>query len=101
MAKSQKKTKKDPDTSKKPAKAKKDPNAPKKPATAFFLWLNDNRAEIAASLPAGSKASDVAKAAGVRWKEVAAVERQSYEEKYAVAKAEYKKLLEEHQATAA
>jgi len=99
--KESKKTKKDPDTSKKPAKAKKDPNAPKKPATAFFLWLNDNRAEIAASLPAGSKASDVAKAAGVRWKEVAAVERQSYEEKYAVAKAEYKKLLEEHQATAA
>ena len=99
--KESKKTKKDPNTSKKPAKAKKDPNAPKKPATAYFLWLNDNRAEIAASLPAGSKVTDVAKAAGVRWKEVAAAERQSYEEKYADAKAEYKKILDEQQAMAA
>jgi len=43
----------------------------------------------------------VAKAAGVRWKEVAAAEKQSYEEKYAVAKAEYKQHLEEYQAMAA
>jgi len=99
--KESKKTKKDPNTSKKPAKAKKDPNAPKKPATAYFLWLKDSRAEIAASLPAGSKVTDVAKAAGVRWKEVAAAEKQSYEEKYAVAKAEYKQHLEEYQAMAA
>lgn len=99
--KSIKKAKKDPNTPKKPAKAKKDPNAPKKPATVYFLWLNDNRAEIAASLPAGSKVTDVAKAAGVRWKEVAAAERQRYEEQYADAKAEYKRLLEGHQATAA
>ena len=95
------KAKKDLNTPKKLDKAKKDPNAPKKPATAYFLWLNDNRAEIAASLPAGSKVTDVAKAAGVRWKEVAAAERQSYEEKYAVAKAEYKKILDEQQAMAA
>lgn len=83
-------------------KAEKDPNAPKKPAPAFFLWFNDNRAEIAASLPAGSnKGTDVSKAAGVRWKTLAAAERQSYEEKYADAKAEYKRLLENYQGTAA
>jgi len=95
------KAQKDTNTPKKPAKAKRDPNAPKKPATAYFLWLSDNRAEIAASLPAGSKVTDVAKAAGARWKEVAAAERERYEEKYADAKAEYKRLLEGYQAMAA
>ena len=53
----------------KKAKAAKDPNAPKKAPTAFFLFSALFREEQKDSLQ-GVKASEVAKLAGARWREI-------------------------------
>merc|ERR1719263_1450725 len=50
-------------------KKEKDPNAPKRNQSAFFIWLNANRAEIMQK--AGLTPKDVTKvagAAGAQWK---------------------------------
>ena len=52
---------------KKTKKAKKDPNAPKKPMTAYFLFLNENRAKIQADIPS-IKFTEITKEGSVRWK---------------------------------
>merc|ERR1719217_587175 len=53
---------------KKGTKAAKDPNAPKKAATAYFIWLNENRAKIIAENKLdSSKVAEVAKKAGEIW----------------------------------
>jgi hypothetical protein len=59
------KSKKDKEGKKKKAK---DPNMPKRPQSAYFLWLNANRAKIIAEhkLDAG-KVAEVAKKAGEIW----------------------------------
>ena len=54
---------------KRQVKAKKDPNAPKRGQSAYMLWLNDNRKSIA---KAGMSVTDVAKAAGERWRGMSA-----------------------------
>lgn len=46
------------------AKKTKDPNAPKRAMTAFFIWMQENRANLKKP---GMSVSDVAKAAGVEW----------------------------------
>ncbi|KAI6220018.1 HMG box domain-containing protein [Aphelenchoides fujianensis] len=45
-------------------KKKKDPNAPKRAMSAFFLWMQENRARLKKD---GMSVADVAKAAGVEW----------------------------------
>ncbi|KAI6184784.1 HMG box domain-containing protein [Aphelenchoides bicaudatus] len=42
----------------------KDPNAPKRAMSAFFIWMQENRARLKKP---GMSVSDVAKAAGVEW----------------------------------
>ncbi|KAI6184801.1 HMG box domain-containing protein [Aphelenchoides bicaudatus] len=46
------------------SKKGKDPNAPKRAMTAFFIWMQENRANLKKP---GMSVSDVAKAAGVEW----------------------------------
>lgn len=81
----------------------KDPNAPKKPAGGGYgVFLAENRESITKSLPAGSKITDVSKAAGAQWKKLSDAQKKPYEEKflkkqeeYQAALAEYKKNLPE------
>jgi len=80
-------------------KPKKDVNAPKRPAGgAYGIYLNENRAEIVKSLPADHKMVDVAKAAGVKWKELSEAAKQPYETKYQAKMAEYKTAVETYKA---
>ncbi len=46
-------------------KAPKDPNAPKRPMSAYFLWMNENRARLSAG---GSSVTEVAKLGGAEWR---------------------------------
>nr|VZI12177.1 unnamed protein product [Spirometra erinaceieuropaei] len=55
-------------TKRKTKKAPKDPNAPTRPQSAYILWFNENRADIKQSLGGSASVTDVAKAAGERWK---------------------------------
>merc|ERR1719265_2035857 len=78
-------------------KAKKDPNAPKKPSGGGYgVFLNENRAKIVQSLPAGHKITDVSKAAGVQWKALSVAAKKPYEDKYQQKKGEYAKAMEEY-----
>ena len=76
-------------TKAKKAKKEKDPNAPKKPSTAWLMWKNEVFApEYKVSNP-GAAGKDVAKASGIRWKELSAEEKEPWEAKYREAKKEY------------
>ncbi|VDL87154.1 unnamed protein product [Schistocephalus solidus] len=55
-------------TKRKTKKVPKDPNAPSRPQSAYILWFNDNRADLKQSLGGSASVTDVAKAAGERWK---------------------------------
>eukprot|EP00746_Dinoflagellata_sp_MGD_P156312 gnl/MRDRNA2_/MRDRNA2_85760_c0_seq5.p1 gnl/MRDRNA2_/MRDRNA2_85760_c0~~gnl/MRDRNA2_/MRDRNA2_85760_c0_seq5.p1 ORF type:complete len:246 (+),score=100.89 gnl/MRDRNA2_/MRDRNA2_85760_c0_seq5:98-739(+) len=87
----------------KEGKKKKDANAPKKPSGGGYgVFLAENRAKITASLPAGHKMTDVAKAAGEQWKSLSEAQKKPFndkflkkQEEYQVAFAEYKKNLPE------
>ncbi|KAI6171848.1 FACT complex subunit SSRP1 [Aphelenchoides besseyi] len=76
------------------AKKGKDPNAPKRAMTAFFIWMQENRANLKKP---GMSVSDVAKAAGVEWGKLkdksvwekrAAADKQRYEKEIAAYKGE-------------
>eukprot|EP00442_Polarella_glacialis_P011774 CAMPEP_0115120084 /NCGR_PEP_ID=MMETSP0227-20121206/45475_1 /TAXON_ID=89957 /ORGANISM="Polarella glacialis, Strain CCMP 1383" /LENGTH=269 /DNA_ID=CAMNT_0002521675 /DNA_START=72 /DNA_END=881 /DNA_ORIENTATION=+ len=78
----------------KSGKKMKDKNAPKKPAGgAYGCYLAKNREAIKATLPAGHSITDVAKAAGPKFKALSAAEKKPYDEEYAKKAAEYKKLM--------
>jgi len=86
------KEKKDAKATKAGKKAKKEANAasgcPKRPAGGGYgCYVSKNRADITKSLPAGSKITDVSKAAGDQWKALSAAAKKPYED-------EYKKLKE-------
>merc|ERR1719230_870867 len=72
----------------------------KKPQSAYWLWLNDNREKIAKDL-GSSKASDVSKKAGEKWKTVSAAEKKPYETKAAEQKAAYEKYIASEEGAAA
>jgi len=63
----------------------------KKPCSAYWLWLGDNRAKIAAIV--GSKGSDVAKKGGEMWKVASAAEKAPFEKKAKEQKDAYEKLI--------
>ena len=73
----------------KPKKAK-DPNAPKRAQTAFFLWLNDNRAAIKKANP-NAAVTEIAKLAGEQWKKVSAADKKKYDDLNAKDKERYEK----------
>jgi len=64
-------------------KAPKDPNAPKRPSTGFFLFVQDNRAEVKAALAPEDKkkVTMVTKRCGVMWKECSDEQKASYKER--------------------
>merc|ERR1712217_611889 len=82
-------------------KPKKDKNAPKKPSGGGYgVYLAEHRAEIVKSLPAGSNPiTDVAKAAGSRWKALTDAQRKPYEDKYSAKMAEYTAAMQEYKAS--
>ena len=41
---------------------------PKRPSSAYFIWMNEVRAEIKAELPSEASIGDISKFAGERWK---------------------------------
>ena len=55
-------------------KTKKDPNAPKRPQSAYFLWLNANRALIKEENP-GISITEISKKAGKMWGEMTAADK--------------------------
>merc|ERR1712061_489880 len=72
---------------------------PKKPAGgAYGRFLAEKRAEIAASLPAGHRMTDVTKKAGELFKALSDGERKKYQDLYEKADAEYKQALEKFKA---
>jgi len=88
------KEKKDLKSAKADKKAKKEANTasgcPKRPAGGGYgCYMSKNRAEISKSLPAGSKITDVSKAAGDKWKALSDAAKKPYED-------EYKKLKEKY-----
>lgn len=78
----------------KPVKSKpvKDPNAPKKPLTAYFAWMNENRARIKEENP-DAGLGEISKIAGREWKEVDEDERAELDANYKKGMEEYKKLM--------
>eukprot|EP00933_Yihiella_yeosuensis_P028501 TRINITY_DN2232_c0_g1_i2.p1 TRINITY_DN2232_c0_g1~~TRINITY_DN2232_c0_g1_i2.p1 ORF type:complete len:310 (-),score=128.85 TRINITY_DN2232_c0_g1_i2:344-1204(-) len=65
---------------------------PKKAVSSYWLWLAENRAEIAKKV-GSSKCSDVAKAAGEMWKALPEAKKAPFEQKAAAAKEEYEKAM--------
>ncbi len=78
-------------------KAKKDPNAPKRPQTAYFFFLNENRAKIMEENP-GIKFTEVAKEGSKRWKELDAEAKAVYEEKNKADKVRYEEEMKSYTA---
>lgn len=57
-----------PEKQQKKTKRTKDPNAPTRPLSAYFLWFNENRESIVRELGGSNSVSDVARAAGEKWR---------------------------------
>jgi len=69
-----------------------DPNKPKRAMSAYFFWLNENRAKIIADNKLdSSKVADVAKKAGEIWGSMTEAQKKPFEDKNAKAKEEYEK----------
>ncbi|CAL1159570.1 unnamed protein product [Cladocopium goreaui] len=79
-------------------RAKRDPNMPKRPLSSYMLWLQDNRASIVKSMPAGHKVTDVMREAGAQWSKLTAAKKKKYEKAAADAKAKYLEEMEEYKA---
>ncbi|CAH8571496.1 unnamed protein product [Heterobilharzia americana] len=81
---------------KKPKKAK-DPNAPTRPATAYFLWFNEKREEIAKSLSGPNSVAEVAKAAGEIWRNMDSETKATYHSRADDLKKKYQEDLRVYQ----
>merc|ERR550532_2727155 len=67
---------------------------PKRPPSSYMLWLNENRPRLVEEL--GTKnVADVAKAAGMQWKDLGEKEKSNYAAQAATRKASYAKQVEE------
>merc|ERR1712087_86365 len=89
--------KKDNKKAEKGKKAPKDKNAPKKAPTAFFLYLATVRDDIKKDLNV-SKASDVAREGGKRWKALGAAEKKPFVDEANKLKEERKVKVAEYEA---
>jgi len=67
-------------------------DAIKKPQSAYWLWLGDNRDRISKDIGSG-KGSEVAKRAGMMWKELPDAQKRPYEDKAKEQKDAYDKLI--------
>lgn len=78
---------------------RRDPLEPKKPQTAWMLWLQENREQIAAELPTDQRSmADVTQEAGRRWKVLGAKEKVPFLKKADAEKAKYLKEMQEYEA---
>lgn len=87
----------------KKAKPPKDPNAPKRPSTGFFLFVEEKRAEVKASLPPEqrNKVTIVTKKCGDMWRDEAnKAAKEEYQARAAKLKEKYKEDLKAYQQTA-
>lgn len=83
---------------KKAGKKKKDPNAPKRPQSAYFLWLNENRAKIIEEHKPEGGVAGVAKKAGELWGKMTDADKKKYVTMAEQKKAEYEKEKEAYDA---
>ncbi|XGW15984.1 hypothetical protein V3C99_001443 [Haemonchus contortus] len=83
---------------KKREKKEKDPNAPKRAQSAYFHWLNENRAKIKKD---GDSVADVAKRAGEMWKAMDAESKAPWEKKAAADRERYESEMKEFKKTGA
>ncbi|KAA3680571.1 structure-specific recognition protein 1 [Paragonimus westermani] len=80
-----------PKPSERPKKTKrvKDPNAPTRPPTAYLMWFNEHREEIAKSIGGSSSVAEVAKAAGERWRSIDSETKSKYQSRVDELKQKY------------
>jgi len=82
------------------SKKVKDANAPKKPiGGAYGVFLAENRATIAKSLPAGHHMTDVTKAIGAQWRELSDAKKKPFQDKFMKKKQDYEAALAEYMKT--
>jgi len=87
----------------KKGKKEKDPNKPKRALSAYFYFLQENRAEIIrVDLKGdGSKVTAVMKVAGAKWKALDAKSKEKYDKLAAADKERYEKAMAEYKANKA
>ncbi|KAF5399434.1 FACT complex subunit SSRP1, partial [Paragonimus heterotremus] len=80
-----------PKPAERPKKTKrvKDPNAPTRPPTAYLMWFNEHREEIAKSIGGSSSVAEVAKAAGERWRGMDSETKSKYQSRVDELKQKY------------
>lgn len=81
-----------------PAKKKVDDGRPKRPQSAYFLWMNGNRAKINKENP-GMSFGEFGKFCGEQWKVMKDSEKQTWQKKADAAKADYAVELENWKAS--
>jgi len=82
---------------KKAKKAARDPNKPARPCGGGYgVFVEENRADLKASVPEGSAITALSKAAGERWRAMDEEARKPYVEKYLQKKEIYDTKLEEY-----
>jgi len=69
---------------------------PKKPLTGYFMWLGDNREAIVAASCSSHWSPALSKEAGLRWKNLSAVDKAPYETRAAEARADYDQALADY-----
>jgi hypothetical protein len=74
-------------------KAEKDPNAPKRATTAFFFYLQENRAKIIAEHKLGKSPTEVTTKAGELWKGMSDDQKKPYTDKNVADKSRYEREL--------
>jgi hypothetical protein len=73
----------------------------KRPASAYWMWLNDNREIIRATLGEGHKITDVSKKGGEMWKALSDTDREPWEKKAKAAKDAYEEFKKSAEGEAA
>ncbi|KAK2804316.1 hypothetical protein FQN49_008855, partial [Arthroderma sp. PD_2] len=76
-----------------------DPNAPKRALTAYFLYMQHERANIAAELGENARPKEVADEGTRRWSEMSDADRQKWKQLYAENLAVYKQRMIAYKAT--
>merc|ERR1719270_2953553 len=70
---------------------------PKRPPSSYMLWLKENRPRLVKELGT-KKVADVAKAAGMQWKDLGEEEKSNYAAQVAKLKASYEEQVEQFMA---
>lgn len=79
----------------KPKKKTKLPGQPKKPMSGYFLWLNEEGRELIKKEQPDAGVTDIAKAAGEKWREMGESTKKKYEEMHKELKEKYEEEYKE------